>query len=313
MALCLCTGLLATSAAATPLDEPILPLPVEHGQDPAKVALGQRLFFDTRLSSDNSMACVDCHDLGHNGGDRVARSVGVQGRIGDIRSLTVYNARFNLAQFWDGRAVSLEEQVNGPLTSHVEMASTWSQVLARLRDDPGYVKSFRMLYADGLTAVNVRDAIATFERSLVTVDAPFDRWLRGQADAISARQERGYTLFKSYGCIACHNGANVGGNSYQYFGTLRDFLEDEPAVADADLGRFRVTGNLQDRYLFKVPSLRLAVRNAPYFHNGSVKTLEKAIVLMGRYQLGREIPQQDVEAIADFLASLLGQHPLLAP
>jgi cytochrome c peroxidase len=293
--------------------EPIRPIPLLHNQDQRKVALGKKLFHDVRLSADNSISCASCHDLSHNGADRRARSLGVEGREGDIRALTVYNARFNLAQFWDGRAHTLEDQVAGPVQNPVEMAADWPTVVARLKRDKSYREAFSAIYADGINAGNIRHAIASFERSLITVNAPFDQWLRGDETAISERQKHGYALFKSYGCVACHQGVNVGGNAFQYFGMLRDYFSDRGNITDADLGRYRVTGDELDRHLFKIPSLRLAIRNSPYFHDGSTPTLEEAIRIMGRYQLGRDIPDPDVEAMADFLASLLGEHPLLSP
>lgn len=293
--------------------EPITPIAPPNGLDPRKLALGERLFKDRRLSADDSVSCADCHNLAINGADRTRLSKGMKGRLGVIKAPTVYNSRFNFVQFWDGRARSLEEQVAGPVLNPLEMASSWPEVIGKLSRDPAYRRDFAELYQSGLTAASIQDAIASFERSLVTLDAPFDRYLRGEANALSPLQLRGYRLFKSYGCIACHQGVNVGGNMYQRMGAMGDYFGDRGNLTPADLGRYNVTGRELDRYLFKVPSLRLVVRNAPYFHDGSNPTLEGAINTMARYQLGRRLPPGDVPAIIAFLSSLLGKHPLLQP
>jgi cytochrome c peroxidase len=297
------------------ISEPILPIPDSHGQPPRKVALGKRLFLDPGLSADNTVGCAHCHRLSSGGGDGLPRSFGIGGAEGVINSPTVYNSGFNLAQFWDGRAATLEEQVNGPLHNPIEMGSDWTQVVAKLNRDSGYRRSFQAIYEDGITPANIRDAIASFERSLTTPGSRFDRWLRrGDEAAISKQERHGYALFKSYGCIACHQGVNVGGNMYHRMGTLGDYFADRGGeIAAADLGRFNVTGNPEDRHFFKVPSLRLATLTAPYFHDASAATLKKAIRVMGRYQLGRTIPDRDVAAIVAFLKSLVGSHPGLEP
>jgi len=294
--------------------EPVLPIPRDPGQDPGKVALGARLFQDPRLSADNTLSCASCHRLAEGGADGLARSVGVGGALGPIKAPTVYNSGFNLAQFWDGRAASLEAQVAGPIHNPLEMASNWAQVLGKLRADPGYPAQFAALYPDGLTPANIEDAIAAFERSLVTPDSPLDLWLAGDATALTPQALRGYRLFKSYGCVACHQGVNLGGNLYQRMGALGDYFGDRgTVVGPADLGRFNVTGDPEDRHLFKVPGLRLAALTPPYFHDGSAPPLEEAIRVMARYQLGRTIPPGDMADIAAFLRSAVGRHPLLTP
>jgi cytochrome c peroxidase len=294
--------------------EPVLPIPRDPGQDPGKVALGARLFQDPRLSADNTLSCASCHRLAQGGADGRAQSVGVGGALGPINAPTVYNSGFNLAQFWDGRAASLEEQAAGPIHNPLEMASNWAQVLDKLRADPSYLAQFAALYPDGLTSSNAQDAIAAFERSLVTPDSPLDLWLAGDQTALSPQALRGYRLFKSYGCVACHQGVNLGGNLYQRMGALGDYFGDRGTeVRPADLGRFNVTGDPEDRHLFKVPGLRLAALTPPYFHDGSAATLEEAIRVMARYQLGRTVSQEDMADIAAFLRSAVGRHPLLTP
>ncbi|RMH61580.1 MAG: cytochrome-c peroxidase [Zetaproteobacteria bacterium] len=288
--------------------EPIQPLealPV----DKARAALGRKLFFDTRLSVDNSISCAHCHDIKDMGGaDGLAHSFGVNGREGEANSPTVFNAALNLAQFWDGRAASLEAQIDGPVTGHAEMANRWPAVVARLRADAEYRRAFRRVFGGGITAARIKRAIAEFERTLITTGARFDRYLLGDTNAISAEAKRGYALFKSYGCVACHQGRNVGGNLFQVLGVMGDYFADHPSDRAIDRGRFNVTGKAEDMHVFKVPSLRLAVLTAPYFHDGSQRTLAGAIRTMARYQLGREIPERDLRAIIAFLYSLVGEY-----
>jgi cytochrome c peroxidase len=301
-------GLLLAGAesAAVHGDEPIRPLPEPPALDPEKVALGRLLFHDKRLSADNSIACVSCHDLGRGGADGRVVSTGVGGVAGEVNAPGILTAALNFRQFWDGRAASLEEQAGGPIVNPKEMASTWGQVLGKLQADPQVREAFRRLYADGLTADNVRSAIADFERSLPR-PSRFDRWLKGDLAAISGDEESGYQLFKKYGCIGCHQGANVGGNLYQRFGIMAPYYAEKGAFTKADLGRYNLTGKEEDRYVFKVPSLRNVALTAPYFHDGSAPQLEDAVAIMGRYQLGIDLPPGDVKLIAAFLASLSGE------
>lgn len=299
----------ATSAAMQgDVLSPILPLVPVQGLDPARVALGERLFHDARLSADNTVACANCHNLSAGGVDGQRVSIGIGGARGDINAPTVLNSAYNIAQFWNGRAASLEAQAAGPIQNPVEMGATWSQVLNRLNQDAEMVAEFRRLYGEGPTSGNVVDAIATFERSLVTLDSPFDRYLRGDRQALTRQEEEGYRRFSEYGCISCHQGMLIGGNMFQKFGVLGDYFAGR-SVSEADLGRFTVTGREEDRHVFKVPSLRNVARTAPYFHDGSAETLDQAVLIMARYQLGRELSADDVDAIVAFLYSLNGELP----
>jgi cytochrome c peroxidase len=286
--------------------EPLSPLPAAPKLDPRLVALGRRLFHEKRLSSDETIACASCHDLANGGDDGRQVSLGVQGRVGRVNAPTVYNAALNFVLFWDGRAKTLEEQVGGPMTSAFEMNSPWSDVVGKLRNDPEYARSFAEIFADGVTAENARSAIAAFERRLLTPESPFDRWLQGNESALTPDQEEGYQTFKSAGCVACHQGANVGGNMFQRFGLFGDYFKDRGQITDADYGRFNVTGNEADRFVFRVPSLRNVEHTAPYFHDGSAPTLERAIQVMAKYQLGRELSARQVAVIQAFLESLSG-------
>jgi cytochrome c peroxidase len=295
-------------------NEAIKPLPLKLDLNLKLVTLGDRLFHDTQLSQDNSISCASCHQLSLGGTDHQARSTGVGGVLGGIKAPTVYNSGFNFVQFWDGRANTLEEQASGPVHNTQEMASNWPEVIRKLNADPQVVEAFAELFPDGITPQAIVSAIAEFERSLVTADSRFDRWLRGDDTAIDNFELRGYRLFKDYGCISCHQGVNVGGNLYAYMGAMGDYFADRGRkVVEADLGRFNVTKKVEDKHFFKVPSLRLAAINPPYFHDGSVSKLSEAVQIMGRYQLGREIPQDEVVAIVAFLYTLVGEHRRLKP
>lgn len=292
--------------------EPIRPLPQRvAGLDIEQVLLGERLFHDPRLSSDLSVSCANCHPVPTAGADGRPVSFGVGGRAGQLNSPTVFNAAYNLSQFWNGRAADLAEQIDGPLHNEVELANDWGSVIAALAQDAPLSARFEKLYGRPWDVAGIKAAIVAYERSLTTPNSPFDRYLRGEA-TLTAAQSRGYALFKSYGCIACHQGVNVGGNMYARLGSIVNFYIDGRQATDADLGRFKVTGDPEDKYVFKVPSLRLAVSTAPYFHDGSIATLEEAITLMGHYQLGRRIPAADVEALIAFLESLQGDYQRLS-
>ena len=293
-------------AGAQMLNEPIQPLPQRLDLDTRKVDLGRALFNDKRLSKDNSIACASCHDLAKGGADGRQFAVGIKGQVGPINTPTVLNAAFNFRQFWNGRAASLEEQAAGPVHNPGEMGSNWDEVLGKLRQDAKMVEFFKNIYGDGMQPRNIQDSIATYERSLVT-PSRFDRFLRGDSTAITQDEKRGYELFKNYGCVACHQGVNVGGNMYQTFGVLGNYFKDRGNLTDADLGRYAVTKNELDRHVFKVPSLRNVALTAPYFHDGTAPTLEAAVDVMFRYQLGRPAPAADKASIISFLKSLTGE------
>jgi cytochrome c peroxidase len=301
-------ALIAPAAVPAQDDEPIKPIPSQIALDTRKVALGERLFHDRRLSRDNSMACASCHDLARGGVDGLRTSLGIGGAVGPINAPTVFNSSLNFRQFWDGRAASLEEQAAGPVHNPKEMGSNWGEVLGKLAQDEPLVALFKASYPDGLQSRNIQDAIATFERSLTTPNARIDKYLRGDRGALTADELRGYQLFKAYGCVACHQGVNIGGNMFQTFGVMGDYFQRRGNVTAADLGRFNVTANEGDKHVFKVPSLRNVALTAPYFHDGSARTLPDAVEVMFRYQLGRTAPQQDKDLIVKFLYTLTGEH-----
>jgi cytochrome c peroxidase len=288
--------------------EPIQPLPLDIKVDVKKAALGENLFNDKRLSRDNSVSCASCHQLDKGGADGRRYSTGVGGTVGRINAPTVFNATYNFRQFWDGRAASLTEQAGGPIQNPIEMGSNWPDVLGKLKADAKFTQAFNAVYPDGLRPENIQDAIAQYEQTLTTPNSRFDRYLRGDAKAITADELQGYQNFKKYGCVACHQGVNVGGNMFQVFGVMGDYFAKRGHETDSDLGRFNVTKNPSDKHVFKVPSLRNVALTAPYFHDGSAATLDDAVDVMFKYQLGRTVPEQDKKQIVLFLQTLTGEY-----
>jgi len=289
-------------------NEPLLPLVPVKGLDPAKVALGEKLFHDTRLSGDNTLSCASCHDLSKGGTDQAPVSTGIDGQKGPINSPTVFNAVYGLAQFWDGRAKDLKEQAAGPVNNPLEMGSNWDEVLGKLKGDKEYVAAFQSLYPEGMTPDTITDAIAQFEKSLVTTNSRFDKFLRGDANAMTAEEKQGYELFKTYGCYTCHVGQAMGGRSFEKMGRMRDYFADRGNVTEADQGRYNVTKADPDRHMFKVPSLRNIELTFPYFHDASAKNLNQAVKEMAKYQVDREITEEEAALIAKFLGALTGEY-----
>ena len=302
--------LLALAATAAAPVEPIAPLPEPPAAESERVALGSRLFHDPGLSTDGTVSCASCHDLATGGDDGRKRSVGINGRVGGINAPTVIGTGLDIAWSWDGRAPTLESQINGPLQSPSVMGAVWGTVIARIESNPEYVAQFARAYPErGVTPATVRDALAVFERSLIGRGNRFDRWLAGDTKALSEQEQFGYDLFKYYGCSSCHQGRNVGGNLYQRLGLVNEyFAQRSEPITRADWGRYNVTGVEEDRHVFKVPSLRMAAYTAPYLHDGSAATLRDAIDVMFRFQLGRAAPNVHKEAIIAFIKTLSPDH-----
>ncbi|HUE90981.1 cytochrome-c peroxidase [Pseudomonas sp.] len=297
----------AALLAGTPLDEPIRPIPQVEAQDPARVELGRRLFHDVRLSANNSRSCASCHQLQSGGADRLAFSLGLSGQPTAVNAPTVLNAALNFRQFWDGRADSLEAQIDAVVQNPLEMGSKWPDVIRKVAQDASYRTAFAAAYPEGITQTSIQNAIATFEHTLLTPNSRFDQYLQGDAEAITAEEQAGYVKFKQYGCIACHQGVNIGGNMFQKFGVMGDYFATRGNPTEADLGRYLVTQEEDDKHVFKVPSLRNVALTAPYFHDATAKTLEEAVDVMFRYQLGRSASQEDKHAIIQFLNTLTGE------
>jgi cytochrome c peroxidase len=298
---------MACTAAAADFSEPIKPVPLTANQDPDRAQLGRQLFHDARLSANGRVSCSSCHDPAHGGADNRDRSLGFAGQPTEVNAPTVLNASLNFKQFWNGRADSLEQQIDSVVQNPVEMGSKWVDVVAKVSHDTNYAQRFATSYKDGVTRENIQNAIATYERTLLTPDSRFDKYLRGQANALSPEEKAGYIKFKQYGCISCHQGVNVGGNMFQKFGVMGDYFAERGTPADADMGRYLVTREEDDKHVFKVPSLRNVALTAPYFHDGSAKTLDAAVDVMFRYQLGRVASAQDKAAIVKFLGTLTGE------
>jgi len=282
--------------------EPIKPIPEHMEVNNAKAALGKKLFFDTSLSKNNTISCASCHNLADGGDDGLKYSFGMDGTEGDINAPTVYNAVFNFRQFWDGRAKDLEEQATFPVGNPKEMSFTMDALVDRLKKNADYVHLFSKVYPDGITKKNIPNAIAEYEKTLITPNAPFDKFLKGDKNAISQEAKEGYRLFKAKGCVICHNGINIGGNLYNRFGVYDD-------ANSTNLGRYNITQREEDKFIFKVPSLRNVALTAPYMHDGRFDNLTDAVKFMSYYQLGRFIEEKEIKAIVAFLNTLNGEIP----
>lgn len=302
----LCLGIGAPLAAA-PLNEALKPLPPVPTLDPAKVELGRQLFNEPRLSANNSLSCASCHRLESGGADNRPFSMGVDGKPVTLNTPTVFNASLNFKQFWNGRVDTLQAQVEQVVTSPAEMGSDWKTVVQNLSALPAYQNAFRQAYPDGLNAANVQNALATYERTLLTPNSRFDQYLQGNTEILTTQEKYGYQRFKDYGCIACHQGVNIGGNMFQKFGVMGDYFQARGNPLESDLGRYLLTKDDEDRHVFKVPSLRNVAVTAPYFHDASARTLEEAVDVMFKYQLGRNPTPEDKELIIQFLKTLTGE------
>ena len=275
-----------------------------------KVSLGKMLYFDPRLSASHAISCNSCHNLGMAGVDSEETSIGHRWQRGGRNAPTVLNAVYNTAQFWDGRAKDLEEQAGGPMVNPVEMASPKDHVDEQLNAIPGYVAAFKAAFpgeANPVSLANAQKAIAVFEATLITPNAPFDKYLRGDAAALSQTQKAGLELFMNKGCAGCHGGMNVGGNLYAPFGVVEKPGAD--LLPPADKGRFMVSKTPGDEYVFRSPTLRNIALTAPYFHTGRAWDLRQAVGVMGSSQLGTQLSDVEIDRIASFLESLTGDQP----
>ena len=298
----------APSWAMQPNNEPISPLVAAKVANPAMVELGKKLWFDPRLSKSGFISCNSCHNLSMGGSDNLKTSIGHNWQQGPINSPTVLNSSLNVAQFWDGRAGSLKEQAGGPIANPGEMAFTHELAVDMLNSIPGYQTEFNQVFKkDKIDIDQVTDAIAAFEETLVTPNSRFDEWLKGDAKALSKTELEGYALFRDSGCVACHNGAAVGGNSFQRMGVVEPYKTSNEAE-----GRVAVTGADADRFNFKVPTLRNVELTYPYFHDGAADTLGEAVDTMGRIQLGKKFTAEENAKIVAFLKTLTGEQPQLA-
>jgi len=285
--------------------EPIQPIPAVKVKNAAMAELGKKLYFDPRLSKSGFISCNSCHNLSMGGTDNLKTSIGHNWQQGPINSPTVLNSSMNLAQFWDGRAKDLKAQAGGPIANPGEMAFTHELAVDVLNSMPGYKAEFKKVFGkDTATIDMVTDAIAAFEETLITPDSRFDKWLKGDKKALSKVELDGYKLFKDSGCTACHYGPAVGGNSFQKMGLVAEYDTKNKAEGVAGL-----TGKDADRMKFKVPTLRNVEMTYPYFHDGEADTLEKAVDIMGKLQVGRAYSPEEIAKIVAFLKTLTGKQP----
>ena len=297
--------------------EPVEVIPDYVETNPAKVALGKKMFNDTRISLDNTISCATCHVLEDGGADHADERVseGINGLQGTVNSPTVFNAVFNIDQFWNGRAHTLAEQAAAPPINPVEMGDqTWEQIIERLCQDASLVAEFKAIYPEeGLTEATVTDAIEEFEKTLITPNDKLDRYLKGDKNAMSAEELAGYQAFKANDCATCHYGKTLGGQSFELMSKYGDYFADRkqsrPDIAynDDDNGLYSFTGKAEDMHKFKVPNLRNISKTAPYYHDGTIESLEEAVRLMFHYELGKTATDEQVASITTFLKALDGE------
>lgn len=318
IALAVCAS--AGAQAMEPLpDQP--PIPADNPMTEAKIELGKQLFFDPRLSKDGTLSCNSYHNVMASGTDNVPTSTGVGAQLGGRNSPTVWNAAYLSSQFWDGRAATLEDQAKGPILNPIEMAMPdEASAVARIRAIPGYVEQFEAVFGgpDPVTYDNIARAIAAYERTLVTLNSPFDRYMKGDESAMTAEALRGMNTVQELGCTGCHNGPAFAGPAslpmgQGFFQRFPTFLDNEYVSRyglDKDPGRYEVTGDEADRHMWRVPTWRNVALTAPYFHNGSVDTLDEAVRVMAKTQLDRDLTEAQVADIVAFLESLTGEFPV---
>ena len=303
------TGADVISMPSKSIREPIYPIPLSSPQDQDKLALGQMLFNDNRLTAPGTHSCASCHHLENGGDDGLRVSIPVGELAPVVNTPTIFNTQYNFRLNWDGSASSVAEQLDMAIQriGGENSQTGWNELLARFNQDSQLRNSFNAIYKErSITRESFTDALVTYVESLTTPNARFDKYLRGDENAIDDEEKRGYALFKEYGCISCHQGTNIGGNLYQRFGIFYDYFRSRGEIQQADYGRMNVTGESTDMHVFKVPSLRNIELTAPYLHDGRSKSLRDVITIMGRTQLGFEIEENDIGYIIKFLKTLTG-------
>lgn len=286
------------------------PIPDEVEADEKLVELGRALYHDPLLSGDETISCATCHVIAEGGGDGLPTSKGIDDQWGPINSPTVLNSGYHFVQFWDGRAKDLQEQALGPVENPLEMGEDWDNVVKKLEANETYAKLFAEFYDDGVTADNTAHAIAEFEKTLITPNAPFDLYLKGDKDALNEQERRGLQAFIDTGCIACHSGKILSSPNYQKMGAIHDYFADRGGeLTEADMGRYNVTEEEADKHMFKVPTLRNVALTGPYMHDGKTETLEEAVHIMAWFQLGKELEDEEIADITAFLKTLTGEIP----
>lgn len=297
-------------AAAEFANEPVRPIHDSIPVDIRKVILGDMLFHDTRLSADNTVSCATCHSLNTAGVDNKQFSVGIKEQVGGVNAPTVFNAHYNFVQFWDGRAATLAAQAGGPPLNPIEMGhKSFDDICKVLSEDKAFEKVFMEVYPEGFTEATITDAIQEFERTLITPNSRFDKYLKGDKNILTAEEINGYDLFKKYNCATCHVGENLGGQSYELMGMRADYFGDRGTeITFEDHGRNKETKTERDMHRFKVPGLRNIELTGPYFHDGTKKTLEEAVIDMAKYEVGVNLTESETADIVKFLKTLTGEY-----
>lgn len=286
----------------------VSPLPNPPSSNDEKTKLGALLYRDTVFSDNYSLSCNNCHSLQKSGIDQLANYMGLYGKKGNINTPTTLNSKLNFRQFWNGRAKNFSEVIEDHIADKTVFASSWPIILKRLSSNDTYIELFKQNFQNGeINSANVKDAMIAFLNNLVTPKSPFDRYLNNDKNAISDDAKKGYELFKQYGCITCHQGPNLGGNLFQKLGVYKDYYLPTENNA-VNLGFYTITKDPNDKFVFKVPSLRNITLTGPYLHDGSIKTIEEMIKIMGEYQIGESIPVDDIKYIVKFLETLSGQQ-----
>ena len=288
--------------------EPISPIPLQSLVDHNKANLGERLFFDLRLSSNSELACSSCHQLEAGGDDNVAKGISNAASQHMINTPSIFNAKFNFRQNWDGSVKTLEQQIDMAVKNHHIFKSSWEDIIATLSQDHEFNNDFDEIYLDGITRENIIEVLVEFEKTLITPNSRFDRYLRNEDDVLTEQEIQGYEDFKELGCISCHQGINIGGNLYQKFGVFYNYIAERGEISKTDYGRMNISNRQMDAFVFKVPSLRNIAVTAPYLHDGSAETLQEVIAIMGRTQLGRTLTIEETQSIEAFLNTLTGEY-----
>lgn len=281
--------------------QPITEAPITNEN---KVTLGKDLFNDPLFSRDKTLSCASCHSLNKGGTDNLARYIGLDKREGQFNTPTIFNSSLNFKQFWDARASTLGEAIDDHVASSTIFGNTWADIVHRVKENSAYTTAFAHIYKKEINQHTIKDALTAYINTLSTPHSPFDRFLQGDTKALSNDAQKGYQLFKKYGCITCHQGPNMGGNLIMRLGIYKEYYPTQKTPTTADLGLFNITGKEEDKYAFKVPTLRNIALTAPYLHDGSIKTLDEVIKIMGVYQVGQPIPNSDIPYIVKFLESL---------
>lgn len=288
--------------------EPIYPIPQSIEVDTKRADIGEVLFFDTRLSKDNNIACASCHQLDAGGDDNVATGLKAADEEQVYNTPSIFNTLYNFRQNWDGSIKTPQEQIDAVITKHSGLDNGWSELISALSADKELKNDFSQAYSDGITKTNIIDALAEFKKTLITPNSRFDRYLRNEKNSLNREEIEGYMVFKELGCISCHQGINIGGNLFQKFGVFYDYMAERGDLSQLDYGRFNTTNRPIDKFVFKVPSLRNVAITAPYLHDGSAETIDEAISIMGKTQIGRDLTVDEILSIKSFLYTLTGEY-----